>query len=1083
LTIAGSSNTYISGIIGSGAGGLAMNGTGLLFLSGSNTYGGATTISSGTVQVPAGGAINNAGFITVSNGGLLISGGLVASSYAQGLWVGDVSTSPASLSISSGTLQISGTTYGLVAGNGNGSTGAPTTINQTGGVITAGNRSYIANFPGGTTTMNVSGGSFTQTSNTFYLGVRGAGALSISGSGYVNVPSIEFGPYSNGSGTLNLNAGGTFATSSIYQGSGAGTFNFNGGTLLASGSSSNFMSGLTAANVQAGGAVVNTNGYNITVGQSLQQGSYPTDGGLTKLGSGTLTLTVPSTYAGPTVINAGRVQLGSGVSGFGGSGTNWTVNNYTISSAPFTANVLTLTDNGGSEGRSAFYNTPVSVNSSFSANFVYQAGGSKQADGIAFMLQDDARGASALGGAGGSFGYAAGTGGTVISPSVAIYLNLYSALNGYTPVSQAGFAADGTLGTAQTTGGLNLGSGDPINVSLNYNAQTSLVTLTLTDTVANTFYTTSEYENLQSALGNSTAYVGFSGADGSLVATQTIGNFSFASSASILPTTTALTIAGGTLDLFGTSQTVANLSGSGAVTNSNAGTASALTTGGDGTSQTYSGIIQDGSGTVALSKVGAGMLTLANSNAYSGGTYVGGGTLQLGNNGAIGTGSLTVNADVLDLAGFNPTVASLAGSSGVITNSSTSAATVTLNPTVPVSTTFSGTLQNGAAAVGLLLNGGTLTLLGNNTHSGPTTINGGALIAAAVNTLSPSSALTVTGGLLDVTAGAQSVPNFSMTGGTLNLDVSNLLNVTAGTANFGGTLNLSDLSGLTPSAGSLELIGYLAYSGSFSASNLSGFPGYQLEYTPSQLDLVKVATGTSVWIAATSGSWNTGSNWSTNPTVPSGVGVVALLGTGATSPTTISLDSPQTLGLLTFASSTAEYTLTPGSNGSLTLDPAPNGNGGGTTGGQIIVLSGTHSIAAPLLISNSAAYVSITSGGSLDISGDITEAGGSHSLSLSSSDSTGVLSLDGTNTFTGGVYVNSGTLILNGASALLPGSALVIGTTMPASLPSVVSSPVVAPSVGLAPVPEPGTLTLLVFCAVAMGTGLWRRKAHKMNVQ
>ncbi len=41
--------------------------------------------------------------------------------------------------------------------------------------------------------------------------------------------------------------------------------------LQANASSTSFMTGLTAANVQAGGAIVNTGGYNITIAQALSE--------------------------------------------------------------------------------------------------------------------------------------------------------------------------------------------------------------------------------------------------------------------------------------------------------------------------------------------------------------------------------------------------------------------------------------------------------------------------------------------------------------------------------------------------------------------------------------------------------------------------------------------------------------------------------------------------------------------------------------------------------------------------------------------------------------------------------------------
>jgi autotransporter-associated beta strand protein len=79
----------------------------------------------------------------------------------------------------------------------------------------------------------------------------------------------------------------------------------------------------------------------------------------------------------------------------------------------------------------------------------------------------------------------------------------------------------------------------------------------------------------------------------------------------------------GTLDLNGTSQAIGNLSGAG-------GTTSTLTIGnGNTTGGSFAGVIANGNGTVALTKVGTGTLTLSATNTYSGGTTVLGGTLQM----------------------------------------------------------------------------------------------------------------------------------------------------------------------------------------------------------------------------------------------------------------------------------------------------------------------------------------------------------------------------------------------------------------------------------------------------------------------
>ncbi|MGH7952923.1 MAG: beta strand repeat-containing protein, partial [Limisphaerales bacterium] len=88
--------------------------------------------------------------------------------------------------------------------------------------------------------------------------------------------------------------------------------NFNGGTLRVASDdfADTFLEGLTTANVLDGGAVIDTAGYDITIGQDLLTGGSGT-GGLTKQGLGTLYLSGNNTYTGATIVSAG---------GLGGTG-------------------------------------------------------------------------------------------------------------------------------------------------------------------------------------------------------------------------------------------------------------------------------------------------------------------------------------------------------------------------------------------------------------------------------------------------------------------------------------------------------------------------------------------------------------------------------------------------------------------------------------------------------------------------------------------------------------------------------------------------------------------------------------------
>ncbi|GEM_PF-964831 len=219
------------------------------------------------------------------------------------------------------------------------------------------------------------------------------------------------------------------------------------------------------------------------------------------------------------------------------NGIGWAAVNQsgTYSTTAFNNNVLTLTDGGANQVRGVFFDIPQYIGA-FEASFTYQAGGSKTADGIAFVLQNDARGVTALGGGGGLLGVGTNN---PITPSAELELNLYtgnSQIRGYAYYTNGltGHFAGNSNYTAP--GSINLASGNPINIALYYNQ--GMLSLTITDTVALiSFSTNLNVGNLPASAGGNFAYVGFTGSSGGSTAVQTITGFKFLS---LMPLTAQL---------------------------------------------------------------------------------------------------------------------------------------------------------------------------------------------------------------------------------------------------------------------------------------------------------------------------------------------------------------------------------------------------------------------------------------------------------------------------------------------------------------------------------------------------------------
>ena len=249
------------------------------------------------------------------------------------------------------------------------------------------------------------------------------------------------------------------------------------------------------------------------------------------------------------------------------------------------------------------------------------------------------------------------------------------------------------------------------------------------------------------------------------------------------PNSAFIVAAGAYLDVGGFSQTIGSLAGAGTVTNSGVSSPATLTAGGNNTSTTFSGVIQDGTSAMALTKIGTGTLTLAGANTYGGGTTISAGTLALGDGGTTGsvTGSIIDNGTLaINHSNTFTLGAGVSGSGGL--------AQIGSGTTVVTATeAYSGTTS---------VNAGVLEVDGSIASSSLTSVNnGGVLIGVGtVGNTQINSGGTFAPGAAGVPGTSMTVQgNLAFQSGALylvqvNPATSTLANVVTGTATLAGNV-------------------------------------------------------------------------------------------------------------------------------------------------------------------------------------------------------------------------------------------------------------------------------------------------------
>jgi autotransporter-associated beta strand protein len=240
---------------------------------------------------------------------------------------------------------------------------------------------------------------------------------------------------------------------------------------------------------------------------------------------------------------------------------------------------------------------------------------------------------------------------------------------------------------------------------------------------------------------------------------------------------------------------------------------------------TIGGILPDnGAGTLALTKSGAGVWIISGVNTFTGPTTVSAGTLVLGNSAAAQNTTVTISSDngLEFAAGLgSATVGGLAGTGKLaLQDKATTPAAVNLTAGGDGdSTMFTGVIS-GAGSI-LKTGTGTLTLTAANTYTGGTTISTGAIVLGNSNAAQNSTITVNTDNGLAFTA-ALSSATFGGLSGSGNFALQDqaaspaAVNITVGgnsaSTSYGGVM--SGTGGVTKvGTGTLSLLGVNTYTG------------------------------------------------------------------------------------------------------------------------------------------------------------------------------------------------------------------------------------------------------------------------------
>ncbi|MBI1369130.1 MAG: hypothetical protein GC162_10810 [Planctomycetes bacterium] len=640
----------------------------------------------------------------------------------------------------------------------------------------------------------------------------------------VGTSIVENGGASNATLTIN-NSSGTFTYAGTLQdGSGGGTLALTrstaGGTLTLSGTAS-YSGQTTVSNgtLNLTGAFSGTSNISATGGILNLTNAFSGNGNVSVAG-GTVNVTGLHSGSGSVTVSSGTYTDSANITnmstlGVSGGSANLSGNISSMSGATLTAGTTTLSGNNSFNGAIALSSTAV-LNIQSNTALGSTVGGTTVGSGARLELQGNI---------------------TVTGESLTI-------------------AGTGTnnIGALQTKTGDNIWDGNILlsnvaNTRIGADAGSLTVTGVISDG-ANTVDLNVRNNTGTTILSGVSTYKGATNIVVGLLKID-VGN-------DRLPTGTTLHLGNGTnvgtatFDLNARNQTVAGLVNDGTtmsmlITN-NGGSASTFTVN-NASANSFSGNINSGASALNLVKGGAGTLTLLATNTY-GTTTINAGTLQIGNNGTVGTlgtGAVTDNGTLNINRSDNVTIANDISGTGALTKSALNTVTLTGNNSYGATTISSGTLQvgnggtTGSIGTGAVTNTGTLTfnrsdsitvanaisgtlgnviqlgsgttiLTGANSYTGTTTITAGTLQIGNGGTIGTLGTGSVTdNGILAFNRSDNITVSNAISGsGSLTKSAANTLILTGGNS-YGAT---------TISAGTLQ-IGNGGTTGSLGTGNVT----------------------------------------------------------------------------------------------------------------------------------------------------------------------------------------------------------------------------------------------------------------------